>query len=133
MQFFPKECILSVPRVDPISSSCNCIGYEDRLRGELSVGVEATGRPSDVGTGIAAKSAHIEQVQIGDLPGEYYTGILFQDEQGNVTWQPDDPTNIALGGWRQHLYPVLLFRKIPLTKGRPDALAESMTLEPVAK
>jgi hypothetical protein len=106
----------------------------DRLGGELSVGVEATGRPSDVGTGIAAKSAPIERVQIGDLPGEYYTGGLFQDEYGNVTWQPDEP--IATLRWEDNgsTYTLIyFFTRYPLGKEDLVRLAESMTLEPVAK
>jgi hypothetical protein len=64
--------------------------YEDRLAGQLSVSVEPKGRPSPY-PWLVASSAVVEQVQIGDLPGEYYTGTLFQDEHGNVTWQPNDP------------------------------------------
>jgi hypothetical protein len=106
----------------------------DRLGGELSVGVEATGRPSSIGTGIVAKSANVEQVLIGDLPGEYYTGILFQDEQGNVTWQPDDP--MATLRWEDGGSTYTLFyysTRYPLTKEDLVRLAESMTLEPVSK
>ena len=106
----------------------------DRLGGELSVVVEATGRPSAIGTGIAAKSAPIEQVQIGDLPGEYYTGILFQDEQGNVTWLPDEP--MATLRWEDNGSTYTLVydsRRHPLGKEDLVRLAESMTTEPVAK
>jgi hypothetical protein len=106
----------------------------DRLGGELSIGVEATGRPSDVGTGIAAKSAPIERVQIGDLPGEYYTGALFQDEQGNVTWQPDEPISTLRWEDNGSTYTLIYFSKrYPLGKEDQVRLAESMTLEPVAK
>jgi hypothetical protein len=108
--------------------------YEDRRDGSLHVIVEAVGRPSDVGTGIAAKSAPIEQVQIGSLPGEYYTGILFQDEAGNVSWLPDDPQ--ATLRWEDggSTYTLTYYApKYPLTKEDLVRLAESMTLEPVAK
>lgn len=109
-------------------------GYEDRRFGNLSVGVEAIGRPSDVGTGIAAKSADIQPVQIGDLPGEYYTGALFQDEQGNVTWLPDDPTQVLRWEDGGSTYTLIYYSTIvPLTKEDLIALAESMTTEPVVK
>ena len=106
----------------------------DRLGGELSVIVEATGRPSAIGTGITAPSAYVEQVQIGNLPGEYYTGVLFQDEQGNVTWQPDDP--MATLRWEDGGSTYTLFyysRRNPLSKEDLVRLAESMTTEPVVK
>jgi hypothetical protein len=106
----------------------------DRLGGELSVSIEATGRPSPIGTGIIAKSANVESVQIGNLPDEYYTGILFQDEQGNVTWQPNDP--MATLRWEDNGSTYTLFyysRRYPLTKEDLVILAESMTLEPVEK
>jgi hypothetical protein len=106
----------------------------DRLGGELSVGVEATGRPSDVGTGIAAKSAPIERVQIGDLPGEYYTGGLFQDEYGNVTWRPDEPISTLRWEDNGSTYTLIYYStRYPLGKEDLVRLAESMTLEPVAK
>ena len=109
-------------------------GYEDRRHGNLSVGVEAVGKPSYVGTGIAAKSADIQPVQIGDLPGEYYTGILFQDEQGNVTWQPNDPTATLRWVDGGSTYTLVYYSAIiPLTKEDLIALAESMTTEPVVK
>lgn len=109
-------------------------GYEDRRDGNLSVIVEAVGNPSAIGTGIAAKSASIEEVQIGELPGEYYTGVLFQDEQGNVTWNPNDPT--ATLRWEDGGSTYTLFyysTAFPLTKEDLIALAESMTNEPVVK
>jgi len=105
-------------------------GYGDRRHGNLSVGVEAVGRPSAV----AAKSADIQPVQIGDLPGEYYTGILFQDEQGNVTWLPDDPTQTLRWEDGGSTYTLVYYStSIPLTKEDLIALAESMTTERVVK
>jgi len=106
----------------------------DRLGAEMSIGIEAIGRPSGVGTGIAAKSAQIEQVQIGDLPGEYYTGGLFQDEYGNVTWHPEEP--IATLRWEDNgsTYTLIyVSRRYPLAKEDLVRLAESMTLEPITK
>jgi hypothetical protein len=106
----------------------------DRLGGELSVGVEATGRPSPVGTGTVAKSANVEQVLIGDLPGEYYTGMLFQDDQGNVNFLPNEP--MATLRWEDGGSTYTLFyysRRYPLTKEDLVRVAESMTLEPVEK
>ena len=109
-------------------------GYEDRRDGNLSVIVEAIGRPSAIGTGITAKSAPIETVQIGGLPGEFYTGALVSDDEGNVTWQPNEP-NMTLrwqdGGSTYTLY--YYSTTIPLTKYDLIALAESMTLDPVVK
>jgi hypothetical protein len=108
--------------------------YADRREGSLHVIVEAVGRPSDVGTGIVAKSAPVEPVQIGNLPAEYYTGILFQDEYGNVAWQPNDP--LATLRWEDggSTYTLTYYSLAhPLTKEDLVSLAESMTLEPVAK
>lgn len=115
----------------------NLIGYaylypdKDRLGGQLSVTVEPLDSPS---TWLVAKSANVEKVQIGNLPGEYYKGILFQDEQGNVTWQPNDP-QVTLrwedGGSRYTMY--YYSTRYPLTKEDLVRLAESMTTEPVAK
>jgi hypothetical protein len=109
-------------------------GYENRFDGNLSVGVEAVGKPSAVGTGITAKSAEIEQVQIGDLPGEYYTGILFQDENGNVSWQPDDFTSTLRWEDAGSTYTLSYYSTtIPLSKEELIALAETMTTDPVEK
>lgn len=108
--------------------------YADRLDGNLHVAVEAVGRPSDIGTGIVAKSAQVEQVQIGDLPGEYHTGILFQDEYGNVTWQPDDPMMTLRWEDGGSTYTIFYYSiKYPLSKEDLVRLADSMTLEPVEK
>ena len=103
----------------------------DRLGGQLSVSVEPTHSASAL-PWLVAQSANVEQVQIGDLPGEYYTGILFQDEHGNVTWQPNDPTATLRwvdGGSKYTLS--YYSRRYPLTKEELISLAESMTLEPV--
>ena len=108
--------------------------YINRMDGSLHIGVEAVGRPSAIGTGITSKSANVQQVQIGNLPGEYFTGILFQDEQGNVTWLADDPQ--ATLRWEDGGSTYTLFyysRRYPLTKEDLVRLAESMTLEPVVK
>ena len=108
-------------------------GYASKFDGNLSVVIEAVGRPSPIGTGIVAQSANVEQVQIGNLPGEYFTGILFQDDQGNVTWIPDDPTSTLRWEDGGSTYTLVYFsRTIPLTKEQLIAVAESMTLEPVA-
>jgi hypothetical protein len=106
----------------------------DRLGGEMSVIVEATGKPTPFGTGMVAKSAVVEEVLVGGNPGEYYTGILFQDENGNVTWQPNDPQMTLR--WEDGASTYTLFyysTRHPLTKEELIQLAESMTLEPVAK
>jgi len=109
-------------------------GYANRLDGNLHVGVEAVGRPSAVGTGITAKSANVQQVQIGNLPGEFFTGILFQDEQGNVTWLPDDPTSTLRWEDGGSTYTLVYYsRSIPLTKEQLIAVAETLTTEPLAK
>ena len=109
-------------------------GYASRLSGNLHVGVEAVGKPSPVGTGITAKSANVQQVQIGNLPGEFFTGILFQDEQGNVTWMPEDPTSTLRWEDNGSTYTLVYYsRSIPLTMEDLIAVAESMTLDTVAK
>lgn len=108
--------------------------YADRRLGSLHVAVEAIGNPSSIGTGIVAQSANVEPVQIGNLPGEYYTGILFQDEQGNVTWQPDDPMQTLRWEDGGSTYTIFYYStRYPLTKEDLIKLAESMTLEPVSK
>lgn len=108
--------------------------YENRRDGTLSIIVEAVGHPSAIGTGIAAKSAPIEQVLIGDLPGEYYTGILFQDDQGNVTWQPNDPTATLRWEDGDSTYTMVYYSpKYRLGKEELIRLGESMTTESVAK
>lgn len=117
------------------TGGADLIGYAflyddpDRLGGQLSVIVEPISRavPWTV-----AKSANVEQVRIGNKPGEYYTGVLFQDEQGNVTWQPDDPTATLRwedGGSRYTMY--YYSTRYPLSKEDFVRLAESMTLEPM--
>jgi hypothetical protein len=109
-------------------------GYENRFDGNLSVIVEAVGKPSPVGTGIVAKSANVQPVQIGDLSGEYYTGILFQDENGNVSWQPDDPTSTLRWEDGGSTYTLSYYSTtIPLSKEELIALAETMTTDPVEK
>jgi hypothetical protein len=108
--------------------------YPNRMDGILGVVVEAVGKPSPIGTGITAKSANVQSVQIGDLHGEYFTGILFQDESGNVNWIPDDPTTTLRwedGGSTYTL--VYHSRSIPLPIEDLVAAAETMTTEPVAK
>jgi hypothetical protein len=108
--------------------------YPNKIDGMLGVIVEALGRPSPIGTGITAKSAKVEQVRIGNLPGEFFTGILFQDENGNVTWQPDDPTSTLRWKDGGSTYTLVYFsRTIPLTKEELVAVAESMTTEPVVR
>lgn len=103
----------------------------DRLGGELSVMVE----PSDkAAPWPVSKTANVEQVQIGNLTGEYQKGSFFQDDYGNVTWQPNDPTTLLRwkdGGSTYTLY--YYSTRYPLTKDDLVRLAESMTLEPVAK
>jgi hypothetical protein len=103
--------------------------YEDRdrLGGQLSVSVEPVDSPS---TWLVARSANVEQVQIGNLLGEYYTGTLFQDEQGNVTWQPNDPQMTLRwedDGSRYTMY--YYSTRYPLTREDLVRLAESMTPE----
>lgn len=106
----------------------------DRMGGELSIGINPTDRPSAAGMVLVAKSAQVEQVQIGNLPGEYFTGSLYQDEQGNVTWQPDFPT--ATLRWEDNgsTYTLIYFGgRYPVGKEDLIRVAESMTLEPVVK
>lgn len=102
----------------------------DRLGGSLGISVEPAGGPSY----LAAKSANVEQVLIGSLPGEFIKGALFQDEHGTVTWLPNDPQMQLRwqdGGsmYTLHYYST----RHPLTKEDLVRLAESMTLEPVVK
>jgi hypothetical protein len=110
--------------------------YPDRLAGGIGILVEATGRPAPGSLHIVPPSAHVEKVKVGNLPAEYYRGILFQDEQGNVTWQPNDPTvtlRWADGGSTYTLFYFFQNQEDPLTKEELIAVAEAMTLEPVAR
>jgi hypothetical protein len=110
--------------------------YPDRLAGGIGILVEATGRPAPGSLHIVAKSAYVEKVKIGNLPAEYYIGILSQDEHGNVTWQPNDPTARLRwedGGSTYTLDYFFQNQADPLTKEELIALAEDMTTEPVAK
>jgi hypothetical protein len=108
--------------------------YPNRFDGMLGVVVEAVGRPSPIGTGITSQSANVQPVQIGDLPGEYFTGILFQDEQGNVNWIPDDPTTTLRWEDGGSTYTMVYFsRSIPLTIEDLVAAAETMTTESISQ
>ena len=110
--------------------------YPNRLAGGIGILVEATGRPAPGSLHIVPPSAYVERVKVGNLPAEYYRGILFQDEQGNVTWQPNDPTvtlRWADGGSTYTLFYFFQNQEDPLTKEELIAVAEDMTLEPVAK
>ena len=78
----------------------------------------------------------MEKVNVGNLPAEYYRGVLFQDEHGNVTWQPNDPTvtlRWADGGSTYTLFYFFQNQENPLTREELIAVAEDMTLEPVAR
>jgi len=110
--------------------------YPNRLAGGIGILVEATGRPAPGSLHIVPPSAYVEKVKVGGLPAEYYRGILFQDEQGNVTWQPNDPTvtlRWADGGSTYTLFYFFQNQKDPLTKEELIAVAEDMTLERLAK
>ena len=110
--------------------------YPNRLAGGIGILVEATGRPAPGSLHIVPPSAYVEKVKVGNLPAEYYRGILFQDDQGNVTWQPNDPTATlrwADGGSTYTLFYFFQNQEDPLTMEELIAVAESMTLEPVAK
>lgn len=110
--------------------------YPNRLAGGIGILVEAAGKPAPGSLHIVPPSAYVEKVKVGNLPAEYYRGILFQDEQGNVTWQPNDPT-ITLrwedGGSTYTLFYFFQNQEDPLTMEELIAVAEAMTLEPVAK
>ena len=110
--------------------------YPNRLAGGIGILVEATGRPAPGSLHIVPPSAYVEKVKVGNLPAEYYRGILFQDEHGNVTWQPNDPTvtlRWADGGSAYTLFYFFQNQEDPLTKEELIAVAEAMTLEPVAR
>ena len=94
-----------------------------------------TGNPSPQ-TDLVGASAKVEQVQIGGLTGEYFTGIFVAADEGNVAhW---DPNFFGLETLRwvedgisytmEYSYP-----PAPLGKEGMAALAESMTTESVAK
>jgi hypothetical protein len=94
-----------------------------------------TGIPSPQ-TDLVGASAKVEQVQIGGLTGEYFTGIFVAADEGNVAhWDPyffgletlrwvDDGISYTM----EYAYP-----PAPLGKEGMAALAESMTTESVAK
>ena len=110
--------------------------YYENQSGSLSVNVERwAGAPSPQ-TDLVGASAEVEQVQIGGLTGEYFTGIFVAADEGNVAhWDPnffgletlrwvDDGISYTM----QYSY-----IPMPLEKEGMAALAESMTTEPVAK
>jgi hypothetical protein len=106
--------------------------YANRLNGGIGVSIE----PDGAAPIVTAKSAYVERVNVGDRPAEYTLGTLFQDEEGNVTWQPNDPT--ARLRWQDgdSVYTLYYFfqnQEDPLTKEELIAVAEAMTTEPVAK
>ena len=106
--------------------------YPDRLAGGIGIVVKRTGTEKY----LIAKSASVERVQVGDLPAEYYTGILFQDDNGNVTWQPNEPVAQLRWADGDSIYTLIYNfqnQEDPLTMEELIALAEDMTLEPVAK
>jgi len=108
--------------------------YPDRLAGGIGILVEATGRPAPGSLHIVPPSAYVEKVKVGNLPAEYYRGILFEDENGNVTWQPNDPTATLrweAGGSTYTLFYFFQNQEDPLTKEELIAVAESMTTEAV--
>jgi hypothetical protein len=110
--------------------------YPNRLAGGIGILVEATGRPAPGSLHIVPPSAYVEKVKVGNLPAEYYRGVLFQDEHGNVTWQPNDPTATlrwADGGSTYTLFYFFQNQEDPLTMEELIVLAEDMTLEPAAK
>jgi hypothetical protein len=94
-----------------------------------------TGNPSPQ-TDLVGASANVEQVQIGGLTGEYFTGIFVAADEGNVAhWDPnffgletlrwvDDGISYTM----EYSHP-----SISLGKEGMAALAEGMTNEPVAK
>lgn len=110
--------------------------YPNRLAGGMSVGVEATGRQIPGHLYIVPPSAVVKRVQVGELPAEYYTGVLFQDDNGNVTWQPNEPVAQLRwedGGSTYTLYYFFQNQEDPLTMDELIAVAESMTTEPVTR
>ena len=57
-----------------------------------------------------------------------------QDDYGNVTWQPNDPTTLLRRKDGGSIYTLFYYStRYPLTKEDLVRLAESMTLEPVQK
>jgi hypothetical protein len=109
--------------------------YKD-LSGSLYITEERwKGNPSPQ-TDLVGASAKVEQVQIGGLTGEYFTGIFVAADEGNVAhWDPnffgvetlrwvEDGISYTM----EYSYP-----PAPLGKEGLAALAQSMTTEPVVK
>jgi hypothetical protein len=109
--------------------------YYENQSGGLSITVERwAGAPSPE-TGLVGASATVEQVQIGDLPGEYFKGsFVYEDGETTATWVPD--FGIETLRWvdngisytMNYSYPL-----VALEKEGMIAIAESMTTNPVAK
>lgn len=101
----------------------------------LTVFVERwTGVPS-VDTDLVGASATVEQVQIGDLHGEYFKGsFVYQDGQDVATWDPNFGTETLrwVDGGTSYKMVYGSFQN-PINKEGMVALAESMTIEPVTK
>jgi hypothetical protein len=109
--------------------------YYENQSGSLSITVERwAGAPSPE-TSLIGTSATVEQVQIGDLPGEYFKGsFVYEDGETIATWAPD--FGIETLRWvddgisytMNYSHPPAALEKVGMV-----AMAESMTTEPVVK
>lgn len=109
--------------------------YYENQSGSLSVMVELWAGVPSPQTDLIGASATVEKVRIGNLTGEYFKGtFVYEDGDNTATWDPD--FGIETLRWvddgisytMNYSYP-----PTPLGKEGMVALAESMTLEPVAK
>lgn len=93
------------------------------------------GAPSSQ-TDLIGASAVVEKVQIGNLTGEYFTGIFVSESGDNVAhWDPNFLGLETLRWVDDHVSYTIQYSYRPMTLGKEGmaALAESMTTDPVTK
>jgi hypothetical protein len=115
--------------------SIHLLYYYENQSGSLSVMVERwAGAPSPQ-TDLIGATARVEEVRIGGLTGEYFKGIFVSESEGNVaTWDPN--FGIETLRWVDDGISYTMEYSHPpkeLGKEGMATLAESMTIEPVAK
>ena len=115
--------------------SIQLLYYHENQDGSLLVTVEhGSGTPSPQ-TDLIGSSAVVEEVQVGDLVGEYFKGTFaYTDGDSTATWDPDfgNETLRWVDGdlvyTLQYFYP-----PSPMGKEGMLAIANSMTTNPVEK
>jgi hypothetical protein len=111
--------------------------YENNSGGLFVAEERWTGTP-DQGNPRVGASAVIEEVQVGNLDGEYFKGSFVQDGNSRdsvATWDPDETMETLrwVDGEVSYTLEYSYTDQSPLEKDGLAAIAESMTTEPVAE